>query len=74
MWAVKHKSGRVLFVTSDEHTANNRRDMGWIVEKKECNHEWVSCGRWPDIYYKCMWCNELDSEDEDDDDDEQRAV
>lgn len=35
MWAVKHKSGRVLFVTSDERTANNRRDMGWIVEKKE---------------------------------------
>lgn len=35
MWAVKHKSGTVLFVTSDERTANNRRDMGWIVEKKE---------------------------------------
>ena len=33
MWAVKHKSGRVLFVTSDERTASNRRDMGWIVEK-----------------------------------------
>lgn len=32
---MKHKSGRVLFVTNDEHTANNRRDMGWIVEKKE---------------------------------------
>lgn len=62
MWAVKHKSGRVLFVTSDERTANNRRDMGWIVEKKECDHEWVSCGRWPDVYYKCMWCDELDLE------------
>lgn len=42
MWAVKHKSGRVLFVTSDERTANNRRDMGWIVEKvigrcQKCN-------------------------------------
>lgn len=35
MWAVKHKSGRVLFVTSNERTANNRKDMGWIVEKKE---------------------------------------
>lgn len=35
MWAVKHKSGRVLFVTSDERTASNRREMGWIVEKKE---------------------------------------
>lgn len=33
MWAVKHKSGRVLFVTSNERTANNRRDMGWIVEE-----------------------------------------
>lgn len=33
MRAVKHKSGRVLFVTSDERTANNRRDMGWIVER-----------------------------------------
>ena len=33
MWAVKHKSGRVLFVTSGERTANNRRDMGWIVEE-----------------------------------------
>lgn len=42
MWAVKHKSGRVLFVTSDECTANNRRDMGWIVDVimrrcKKCN-------------------------------------
>lgn len=35
MWAVKHKSGRVLFVTGNERTANNRRDMGWVVEKKE---------------------------------------
>ncbi|UNI77086.1 hypothetical protein KpnSVR6602_36 [Klebsiella phage KpnS_VR6602] len=35
MWAVKHKSGTVLFVTNCERTANNRREMGWIVEKKE---------------------------------------
>lgn len=33
MWAVKHKSGTVLFVTNCECTANNRREMGWIVEK-----------------------------------------
>lgn len=33
MWAVKHKSGTVLFVTRCERTASNRRDMGWIVEE-----------------------------------------
>lgn len=32
-WAIKHKSGRTLFVTSDEFIANNRRNMGWIVEE-----------------------------------------
>lgn len=32
-WAIKHKSGRTLFVTSDEFIANNRRSMGWIVEE-----------------------------------------
>lgn len=32
-WAIKHKSGRTLFVTSDEFVANNRRKMGWIVEE-----------------------------------------
>lgn len=32
-WAIKHKSGRTLFITSDEFIANNRREMGWIVEK-----------------------------------------
>lgn len=32
-WAIKHKSGRTLFVTSDEFIVNNRRKMGWIVEK-----------------------------------------
>lgn len=31
-WAIKHKSGRTLFVTSDEFIANNRKEMGWIVE------------------------------------------
>lgn len=33
MWAVKHKSGTVLFATNCERTANNRREMGWIVEE-----------------------------------------
>lgn len=32
-WAIKHKSGRTLFVTSDEFIANNRKEMGWIVEE-----------------------------------------
>ena len=32
-WAIKHKSGRTLFVTSDEFIANNRRKMGWVVEE-----------------------------------------
>ena len=32
IWAIKHKSGRVLFVISDEFIADNRRKMGWIVE------------------------------------------
>ena len=32
-WAIKHKSGRTLFVTSNEFIANNRREMGWIVEE-----------------------------------------
>lgn len=53
-------------MTNCERTANNRREMGWMVGKKECSHEWVSCGRWPDVYYKCMWCDELDSGDDDD--------
>lgn len=32
-WAIKHKSGRTLFVTSDDFIANNRRKMDWIVEE-----------------------------------------
>lgn len=32
-WAIKHKSGRTLFVTSDEFIASNRKEMGWIVEE-----------------------------------------
>lgn len=46
-WAIKHKSGRTLFVTSDEFIANNRRSMGWIVEEvkmtsREQFEEWFS--------------------------------
>lgn len=32
-WAIKHKSGRTLFVTSDGFIANNRKEMGWVVEE-----------------------------------------
>ena len=39
MWAVKHKSGTVLFVTNCERTANNRREMGWIVEQRKCREQ-----------------------------------
>lgn len=45
-WAIKHKSGRTLFVTSDEFITNNRRKMGWIVEEvkmtsREQFEKWV---------------------------------
>lgn len=45
-WAIKHKSGRTLFVTSDEFIANNRRSMGWIVEEVKMTsrdkfEEWI---------------------------------
>lgn len=45
-WAIKHKSGRTLFVTSDEFIADNRRKMGWIVEEvkmtsREQFEKWV---------------------------------
>lgn len=45
-WAIKHKSGRTLFVTLDEFIANNRRKMGWIVEEvkmtsREQFEKWV---------------------------------
>lgn len=46
-WAIKHKSGRTLFVTSDEFIADNRRKMGWIVEEvkmtsREQFEEWFN--------------------------------
>ena len=45
-WAIKHKSGRTLFVTSDEFIANYRGKMGWIVEEvkmtsREQFEKWV---------------------------------
>ena len=48
MWAVKHKSGTVLFVTNCERTANNRREMGWIVEEVKM----TSRERFEDWYLK----------------------
>lgn len=46
-WAIKHKSGRTLFVTSDEFIANNRKEMGWIVEEvkmtsREQFEKWIN--------------------------------
>ena len=48
-WAIKHKSGRTLFVTSDEFIANNRGKMGWIVEEvmskcQRCNNTGMADG------------------------------
>lgn len=45
-WAIKHKSGRTLFVTEDEFIANNRKEMGWIVGEvkmtsREQFEEWL---------------------------------
>lgn len=45
-WAIKHKSGRTLFVTSDEFIANNRKGMGWMVEEvkmtsREQFEQWI---------------------------------
>nr|DAE47758.1 MAG TPA: helix-turn-helix domain protein [Caudoviricetes sp.] len=56
-WAIRHKSGRTLFVTSDEFIANNRREMGWIVEEvkmtsREQFNEW---------FYEYTGCNPKDS-------------
>ena len=56
-WAIKHKSGRTLFVTSDEFIANNRRKRGWIVEEvkmtsREQFNEW---------FYEYTGCDPKDS-------------
>jgi len=39
MWDIKHKSGTLLFTTSDESVADNRRTMGWVVEMKKLTIE-----------------------------------
>lgn len=57
-WAIKHKSGRTLFITSDEFIANNRREMGWIVEEvkmtsREQFHEWAKENGMSLVYGDC---------------------
>lgn len=57
-WAIKHKSGRTLFVTSDEFIANNRRKMGWIVEEvkmtsREQFEEWAKENGMSLVYGDC---------------------
>lgn len=56
-WAIKHKSGRTLFVTSDEFIANNRRKMGWIVgEVKMTSRE-----QFEEWFYEYTGCDPKDS-------------
>jgi len=66
-WAIKHKSGRTLFVTSDEFIANNRRKMGWIVEEvkmtsREQFEKWVKeetgFDLWRTEYPMTKWDNQ----------------
>lgn len=57
-WAIKHKSGRALFLTSDEFIANNRRKMGWIVEEmkmtsREQFEEWAKENGMSLVYGDC---------------------
>lgn len=57
-WAIKHKSGRTLFITSDEFIANNRRKMGWIVEEvkmtsREQFEEWAKENGMSLVYGDC---------------------
>lgn len=57
-WAIKHKSGRTLFVTSDEFIANNRRKMDWIVEEvkmtsREQFEEWAKENGMSLVYGDC---------------------
>lgn len=56
-WAIKHKSGRTLFVTSDEFIASNRRKMGWIVEKVEM----TSREQFEEWFYEYTGCDPKDS-------------
>lgn len=56
-WAIKHKSGRTLFVTSDEFIANNRRKMGWIVEEVKM----TSREQFDEWFYEYTGCDPKDS-------------
>lgn len=56
-WAIKHKSGRTLFVTSDEFIANNRRKMGWIVEEVKM----TSREQFEEWFYEYTGCDPKDS-------------
>lgn len=56
-WAIKHKSGRTLFVTSDEFIANNRREMGWIVEEVKM----TSREQFEEWFYEYTGCDPKDS-------------
>lgn len=56
-WAIKHKSGRTLFLTSDEFIANNRRKMGWVVgELKMTSRE-----QFNEWFYEYTGCDPKDS-------------
>lgn len=56
-WAIKHKSGRTLFVTLDEFIANNRRKMGWIVEEVKM----TSREQFDEWFYEYTGCDPKDS-------------
>lgn len=56
-WAIKHKSGRTLFVTSDEFIANNRKEMGWIVEEVKM----TSREQFDEWFYEYTGCDPKDS-------------
>lgn len=56
-WAIKHKSGRTLFVTSDEFIADNRRKMGWIVEEVKMTSR-EQFNKW---FYEYTGCDPTDS-------------
>lgn len=56
-WAIKHKSGRTLFITSDEFIANNRRKMGWIVEEVKM----TSREQFEEWFYEYTGCDPKDS-------------
>lgn len=41
MWAICHKSGTVLFTTSDERTMLNRKSHGWVIKMNSISNELV---------------------------------